>query len=780
MSIVVFTEKNKAASQIAGILSEGNFNRASVEGVSVYDFKMNGKEWRIMGLAGHIMGYDFPEKFNNWRECDPAILLDTDPVKNVTKKPFAAAISLLAIGAEEVVLACDFDREGENIGFEAKAIAEKVASFPVKRARFSSLSASEIKKAFTNLVEPDYNMAMSAEARQILDLKMGAAFTRFMTLAVRERVRTKGVISIGPCQTPTCGFVYEREKLIKNFQSKDFWKIEAVFNKNGTDFTGAYRGGHISEKAKADEIFARIKNCKKGLVDKKTVKNILTSPPYPLNTTEFLKRASKFLGISPENALEIAEQLYLSGFTSYPRTETNKYADDFDFRSKLVSFSSGIYQKYALSILSAGDINCRNGTKDGHDHPPIHPIKAASRDDVERSVRMPDVWKVYDLIVRHFLSNLMKPAVFEKTRFEILVGGEIFDVTGSVLRDSGWLDVYPFETKNDKLLPAIDEKEEVDVKKIKNIKSATNPPKRLTEAELLTLMDKHGIGTKATAPSHIETNKKRGYFEVKGKTISILDTGFTLMDTLDTTVAILVKPEIRARIESLIQDVEDGKKTLDTALDEGTMLIKEMYSQLNSSKDAIATRMAGTITDEQVTTDKKNFVGTCPECGRILHMIKTDKGRFVGCTGYPQCKKTYPLPKAGALTVLRSQECSKGGVAVLKVGNKYNWAVGIGPCFTCDMEKKCFPPEVVGPCPVCDGSMFVISVKDSRFLGCTNRCGHTQSVPKSGRLTVLSTLCEHCGWHILRVKEQKKDALEFCANRQCVGKKKKSSVVKQN
>lgn len=773
MSIVVFTEKNKAASQIAGILSGGHFNRSSVAGIPVYDFKMKGREWRVMGLAGHIMGYDFPEQFNNWRECDPAVLLDTAPLKTVTKKPYASAISLLARGAEEVILACDFDREGENIGFEAKEIAEKVTSLTVKRARFSSLSASEINNAFSNLVEPDYNMAMSAEARQILDLKMGAAFTRFMTLSVREKARTKGVISIGPCQTPTCGFVYEREKLIKNFKPKDFWKIEALFSSDGSDFTGVHRAGNIHEKEKADEIFARIRDCKIGLVDKKSVKEARTNPPYPLNTTEFLKRASKFLGVSPEEALETAEQLYLSGFTSYPRTETDRYADDFDFKSKLVSFSSGAYQKYALAILSAGEIKCRNGTRDGHDHPPVHPVRAASQDNIEKSVRMPNAWKIYDLVVRHFLANLMDSAQFEKTRMEILVGGEIFDVTGSILKNPGWLDVYPFETKNDKLLPLLEEKDEVNVRELKNIKSETTPPKRLTEAELLTLMDKNGIGTKATAPTHIETNKKRGYFETKGKTISILDTGFTLMDTLDATVPILVQPEIRARIESLIQDVEDGKKSLDDALSEGTMLIKQMYSQLTSGKEAIAARMAGTIVDEQVATDKKNFIGTCPECGRMLHMIKTDKGRFVGCTGYPECKNTYPLPKTGALSILRSQQCEKGAVAVMKVGNKYNWALGIGPCFTCDLEKKCFPPDIVGSCPVCDGSMFLINTRESRFLGCTNKCGYTQSIPKSGRLSILGTLCEQCGWHILRVKEQKQDAVEFCANRRCPGKNRK-------
>ncbi|TGC11546.1 DNA topoisomerase [Methanolobus halotolerans] len=770
MSIVVFTEKNKAAAQIAGILSGGGFNRASIDGIPVYDFKKNGKEWRIMGLSGHIMGYDFPPEYNNWKECDPAVLLDIDPVKNVLKKPYAIAISKLAGHADELILACDFDREGENIGFEARSIAQKVSKAPVKRARFSSLSAGEINQAFENLLEPDENLAMSAEARQILDLRMGAAFTRFLTLAVRERAHTKGVISIGPCQTPTCGFVYERERLIRDFESKDFWKIEGLFSYSGKDFMGTHRGGHIYDKAKADGIFRRIKDCKKGIVAKKSEKESAINPPYPLNTTEFLKRASKFLGISPDTALEVAEQLYLAGFTSYPRTETNKYADDFDFKASLIGFSSGEFREQVLAILSQPEIRCRNGTRDGHDHPPIYPIKAANRQEVEKNVRMPDVWKVYDLIVRHFIANLMPPAVFDKTRLEVHVRDEIFDTTGSIMKDAGWLAVYPFETKNDKFLPNVELNKEVDVKKISNTKSRTTPPKRLTEAELLTLMDKNGIGTKATAPSHIETNKKRGYFETKGKSIAILDTGFTLMESLDSTVPILVKPDIRARIEALIQDVEDGQKTFENSLEEGSHLIKEMYSQLSSGKEQIVMKMAGTITDENISSDKKNFIGECPECGRMLRIINTDKGRFVGCSGYPTCKKTYSLPKTGALTVMRSKECKKEGVAIVKVGNKYHWSVGMGPCFTCDSEKVCFPPDVVGPCPKCDGSMFILTTKDTRFLACTNRCGYTQSLPKEGRLTIQKK-CGQCDWKQIRLKAKDKDATEMCINLRCASRR---------
>jgi len=768
MTVVAFAEKNKAAAQIASILGDGEVEKITVEGLPAYEFKWKGEEWLVMGLSGHIMNYDFPEQYNKWSEVNPGVLLAVDPEKLVTRADYAAAVKNLAKRANKIVLACDYDREGENIGFEAKTLAEEVTNVPVARARFSSLSPNEVKKAFESLIDPDYNMAMAAETRQILDLKMGAAFTRFVTLSVRERARTKGILSIGPCQTPTCGFVYEREKAIRAFQAKDFWKITAIFSAEGGEFEGIHRAGNIHDKEKAAEIFKRLKGTKEGLVAKKTVKEAKTTPPNPLNTTEFLKRASKFLGISPEIALEIAEQLYLAGFTSYPRTETNKYADDFDFKSLVFDFAlQKEYKPFAESILIA-PIVPKNGEKDAHDHPPIHPIRAASRGEVSSAVNIPQAPEVYDLIARHFLANLMPAAVFEKTHLHLLVQEEPFDSSGTVLKDSGWLEAYPFENKKDKLLPFVEEGQKVGVKKLSNTKSKTSPPKKLTEAELLTLMDKNGIGTKATAPTHIETNKKRGYLETKGKTISILDTGFTLMEGLSLTVPILVRPEIRAKIEALIQEVEDGKKEFEAALDEGTTLIQEMYAQLEANKKELTSSIAGTIKDEAALEDKKNYIGTCKACGHVLRIVQTDSGRFVGCTGYPDCRNSYPLPKAGALTVLRSKECKKDAAAVLKVGNKYNWAVGIGPCFTCDLEKECYPPETVGPCPECDGSMFLITFKDTRFLGCTKRCGYTHSVPKTGKLTLLDKTCETCGWKLFRLKEEgESPEEEFCVNRRC-------------
>ena len=779
MTIVAFAEKNKAAEEIAGILGNGAVKKTFIDGIAVYRFSRNGKDWAISGLAGHIMNYDFPAEYNSWTGVSPGTLLDIAPIKLVTKENFAFAIEKLVKEAEMIILACDYDREGENIGFEAKEIAERVSTAVIKRARYSTFSRNEIENAFDNPGDPDANLAMAAETRQILDLKMGAAFTRYVTLSVREKAFTKDILSIGPCQTPTCGFVYDREKAIREFQPKDFWKITADFDVSGNVFTGAHRAGHIPEKAKADEIMARIKGEKTAIVHKKTVREQPLTPPFPLNTTEFLKRASAFLNVSPEKSLEIAEQLYLSGLTSYPRTETNKYTDDFDFKTILADLAKNKDYTAAVSqiITAPSGIRSKNGPKDAKDHPPIHPIKGASKETVESMVRLPNAYIVYDLICRHFLANLMPAAVFEKTKLEMKIKDDLFDAAGSIKKYAGWLEIYDFEVKNDKFLPDIAEGETAAVKKIQNTASKTSPPKKLTEAELLTLMDKHGIGTKATAPTHIETNKKRGYFETKGKTLSILNTGYMLMESLDASVPVVIRPKIRAQVEELIQQVEDGKITHDDAIKSGTELIKKMYADLTENKDRLVTKLSGSIKTEAAEEDKKNYIGVCSVCQNALRIVTTDNGRFVGCVGYPDCSQTYPLPKTGALTVQRTKTCPKGGAAVLDVGKKYEWSVGVGPCFNCDQNLACNPPEIVGSCPRCKtGDMQLIEYKDGRFLKCTLQCGHTQSLPDKGRLTILDKKCDVCGWNLFRVKEQSKDAVEFCANRRCkaIGLKKKA------
>jgi len=692
--IVVFAEKNTAAKKIADILGNKKVNTSRINNLPVYTFKRNSNDWSIVGLAGHIMSYDFDPSLNDWKKIDPKSLLTAMPVKQITKQKYANTVNTLSQKADEIILACDYDREGENIGFEAKYLAEKInPNTPFKRAKYSSFTKKEIENAFDNLVQPDENMANAAETRQILDLKMGAAFTRRITLKVQENVFHKGVISIGPCQSPTCGFVYKREKQIRDFQPEYFWKLLAILDKNNTQFETEHKQKKFDEQSKAKSIYNKIKNEKNAIVNKLNVRQAKVDPPYPLNTNEFLKRASKFLNISPENALEVAEKLYLQGIISYPRTETNKYDKDFDFKAILQDLDNiNIYQQYASSILGNNPIKCNNGKKDAQDHPPIHPVRALNKAGIEREVNDTNAFPIYDLIVRHFIANLMEKAIFENTDVEFLIKDEPFTTKGKIKKYDGWMAVYPFEKKKEQTLPQLSKGESVTINKVSTKKSQTKPPKKITEAELLSLMDKNNIGTKSTAPAHIETNKTRGYFQAKGKTISILEKGYNLMDSLAKSSPIIINPEIRAEIEQLIQDVEDGKVSFDDAIEKGTHILTDTYNKVNQNIDELASNIQSAIREENAKKNGRMIIGKCPDCNNSLQLIKTQNNkRFIGCTNYPDCKRSYPVPKSGKIKILKKVTCKKGSPYVLMIDDKYGWALGIGPCFKCENNKTCIP-----------------------------------------------------------------------------------------
>ncbi|MCS3923007.1 DNA topoisomerase [Methanosalsum natronophilum] len=768
MSTLIIAEKNKAAEKIASILGNHKYCKKYAYSVPYYEFELKNESYVIIGLAGHIMGYDFPEKYKDWNSIDPKFLINITPEKYITKKKYADAIQKLATSAHKVILACDFDREGENIGFEAKKIIESVSNIPFKRAKFSSLSSNEILNSFNSLTEINENMAMAAEARQILDLKMGVIFTRYLTISVQSKIRTRRMFSIGPCQTPTCGFVYEREKRIKNFESTDFWKLEAIFSFDKIKFNGIHRKGKITEKEEAVQEFNEIKKLNKAKVINKTTKENTMNPPLPLNTTELLKKISIYFGLSPEEALTIAEDLYLAGFISYPRTETNQYSTDFNFKEIVEAFKNSEYSSYIKKLPKS--ISPNNGKNNAQDHPPIHPIKAVSNKKILNNYKDSSYWNVYNYIVLHFFSNLMPPAIFEKTKLTLSIKNSIFDSKGSVLKEIGWLEMYPFEDKKDKTLPLCAKGDVVEVIDISCENSQTTPPRKMTEAELLTLMEKNNIGTKATSSGHIETNKIRGYLEKKGRTISISDQGYILMDSLNAAAPIIVKPEVRANIETLIQNVESGKDDFNQVILKGIDEIKSMFNQLVAKKEIVIDQLADSIYDEYVSRDEKNVVGKCTKCNRILRIIKTENGRFVGCTGFPSCKNTFSLPKKGSIVVAKKALCKKGAPAVLKVGRKFHWALSIGPCFKCELEKECFPPDIVGACLNCDGYLFVINTESGRFLGCSNKCGFTHSLPKKGRLSITSDFCKICNWKIVRVKESKTDPFVGCINRKCIKK----------
>ena len=187
MRRLIVTEKFNAAIRIATILSDGKSKRTSVEGTTVFEFPQNADRVQVVGLRGHIINLDYPESLNDWSRVDLKELVWAEPQKVVTAGKIGAALKQLASEADEVIIATDFDREGELIGVEAlELIREARPEIRVRRARFSALTKWDIEAAFANLVEVDYPLAWSAESRQSVDLAWGAVLTRFLSIASNQ------------------------------------------------------------------------------------------------------------------------------------------------------------------------------------------------------------------------------------------------------------------------------------------------------------------------------------------------------------------------------------------------------------------------------------------------------------------------------------------------------------------------------------------------------------------------------------------------------------------
>ena len=247
----------------------------------------------------------------------------------------------LAQEAEYLALWLDCDREGENIGFEVISLCQEWIQYDnVYRAKFSALTATELVQAYNNLDRPDKYAAMSVDARQELDLKIGVAFSRLMTRAfldlAKEKFRIKDlkVISFGPCQTPTLWFCVQRHREIQGFRPEEFFIVKVRVNIGGRDLVLEY-DERLTSRHDLSRMEAAIKQARSGRVVGLSEERKQVRRPIGLNTVTLLKACSKGLGMSPTAAMHAAEHLYTSGYISYPRTETTAYPPSFDLISAL-------------------------------------------------------------------------------------------------------------------------------------------------------------------------------------------------------------------------------------------------------------------------------------------------------------------------------------------------------------------------------------------------------------------------------------------------------------
>ena len=649
---LVICEKNISARRIAYILSDGKSKSSRVGKIPVYDFSKEGEPWRIIGLKGHIINLDFPAGFNKWNKVTPADLIHVNPVKKVSEKGIAAALKSLVDANPFLIVATDFDREGELIGVEVIDLLKEFNNEinQIKRAKFSAITNYEIKNAFDSLTEVDYNLSSAGETRQVIDLVWGAVLTRFISIA-SDRFG-KDFLSIGRVQSPTLALLVDREKEIKNFVPKPFWKIIANLKKRES-FNAIHVEGQFWDEKKVQGIFNKIKDSKFAIVKKFEKKLMRELPPPPFSTTTFLESAS-YLRISASRAMSIAEELYMSGLISYPRTDNTVYPRSLNIKGILEKLKNSNFSKEVQEVISNGRSHPMRGKKETTDHPPIHPVGVPAGKKLEG-----DSARIYELVVRRFLATLAKDAISENVSALFDISNEEFKADGYRLIEPNWRNIYTYFREKKNVLPELIKNEKIDVTKISLIEDKTKPPARYTQGSLIAKMEQLSLGTKSTRHEIISKLYSRRYITLSP--LAPTPTAIAVIDALDDCE--VVKPRMTATLEQDMDSISEGKKSLKETVAESRKMLSEVMSSLEKERDKIKT----SIKDAQ---REENTIGKCPICGKDMIIRNSKKGkRFVGCTGYPNCNNTYSLPQFGGV-FSTGKVCEKCNAPVVRIKAK--------------------------------------------------------------------------------------------------------------
>jgi DNA topoisomerase III len=478
----------------------------------------------MTSVSGHILSHDFEMRYRAWKSCDPSQLFETTIETSVEddRKPISRNIEQQARYSQILYIWTDCDREGEHIGTEIRDIAVKSngrLKDPGKtvRAKFSNIERAHVVNAARNPVALDEAQAHAVAARMELDLRIGASFTRHLTLGLQQMLQgiREGVISYGSCQFPTLGFVVERYFRVRNFVPEQFWSIKVMHEKDGIKVNFRWARTHLFDRMIVAILFERCLLARTARVTKVQTKPASKWKPLPLTTVELQKCGSRFLHMNSHRVMQIAEGLYQKGWISYPRTETDQFDPGMNLQALVQKQTQGgPWAQFSQGLLNGGFTAPRNGRNNDKAHPPIHPVNF-----VDPSALSFEEKKVYEFVVRRFLACCSQDAKGSRTEIGIQYGPEVFNASGLTVLERNYLDVYPYDKwTSSQVLPQFQVGEVFEPTEANMRDGKTSPHGYLTEPELIALMDANGIGTDATMAEHIAKIKEREYVNTRPRT----------------------------------------------------------------------------------------------------------------------------------------------------------------------------------------------------------------------------------------------------------------------
>lgn len=660
---LVICEKPLAAKRISEVLgSKRMTERELAPGVVIFEI-ISDKNQRfiVCSALGHLYSL-FPIERNRkkypifeakWSPRHSAIVREKRRILEILK-----VIAKISEGASGFIHACDYDLEGELIGYNILEYACNHKYELSMRAKFSSLTDSEINQSFNNLQEPNIRSAEAGKARHLIDFIFGINLSRALVncLSVSNQNNRYYNLSIGRVQGPTLGFMVDRELKIRNHIPDPVWYVTGKFEKDGSFF----KANLITSVHKFSEIQKILTTCRneKGTIKETNRLDKKLNPPTPFNISNLQKEAFRIFNMPPAATLSVAESLYLSALISYPRTSSQKLPLSIGYKKILQRLSMNYptrNKNFVQDLLKRNHLVPYQGNEEDPAHPAIYPtgVKHKKLNILQH--------KILDLIIKRFLSTFGTTAVTKYIEVSINVNGHDFMAKRNTILNYGWIPIYePYFSINESNLPELRRGESVEVNEVTAMEDYTKPPARYNQATLLDKMESEGIGTKSTRADIINLLLKRKYI-IQDKTgLEPTELGFTILNTMKNFIPEIVSTKLSTFLESSIKKIEKGDLEM---IDIRKYLEKSLEIPLNKIKiNELA--IGDEIKNGLNISENGTSIGKCPKChvGEMI-LIKSRKSnkRFIACSEYrlTGCKAIASVPQVG--NIKRSNSiCSCG------------------------------------------------------------------------------------------------------------------------
>ena len=633
--------------------------------------KFLGDQYQIEASMGHIrdlpksdLGVDIEYNF------EPQYVIPRDKRKHVNQ------LIKLSEKADQLWLATDPDREGEAIAWHLGHILSG-KKIPVKRVVFHEITEEAIKDAFDHPRDLDLKLVDAQQARRVLDRLVGYKLSPLLWTKIK-----KG-LSAGRVQSVALRLIVEREKEVKAFKAIEYWSITAELLAEKSKFIATLiekdsKKIEIKNEKEAKEHVTNLEKSKY-VVSKVTKKEVRRFPYAPFTTSTLQQTSANKLGYSAKKTMMLAQNLYEHGLITYMRTDSvnlsassisqvrtyiGNFINKFESSSLKGSFQDSLIGKSYLPKSPRVFKSKSKNAQEAHEAIRVTNVSLKGEDVAKQNGLNRDHGRLYDLIWKRFVACQMNEAVMDQTTIDVIASetkqSYLLRATGSVIKFDGWLKLYGKDTEEEdeeekkQVLPKVSENQNLNLDKILPSQHFTEPPPRYTEASLIKKLEELGIGRPSTYAPILSTIQERYYVEKQERKFSPTVLGISVMDFLLKYFPDVFDYQFTAAMEDQLDEISRGER-------EWKPILKSFYDPFE--KKIIETeKVADKVKMEVEKVDRQ-----CPDCGKDLIVRYGKFGKFLACSGFPDCKHTEALdepinakcPEDGGAIVVRHTKRGK-------------------------------------------------------------------------------------------------------------------------